>query len=48
MKIGIISDTHDHHSNVIKAIRIFNERRVKYVLHAGDIIRLLRQRRLRI
>lgn len=38
MKIGIISDTHDHHSNVIKAIRIFNKRRVKYVLHAGDIV----------
>jgi putative phosphoesterase len=38
MNIGIISDTHDHHSNVIKAIEIFNKRQVKYVLHAGDIV----------
>jgi uncharacterized protein len=38
MKIGIISDTHDHHGNVIKAVKIFNEEQVKYVLHAGDIV----------
>lgn len=38
MKIGIISDTHDAHQNVLQAIDIFNERKVKYVLHAGDII----------
>jgi predicted phosphodiesterase len=38
MQIGIISDTHDHHRNVIRAVEIFNERGVEYVLHAGDIV----------
>lgn len=38
MKIGIISDTHDHHDNVTGAIQIFNENQVKFVLHAGDIV----------
>ena len=38
MKVGIISDTHDHHKNVLKAIEIFNERKVEYVLHAGDMV----------
>jgi len=38
MKIGLISDTHDNVVNTLKAVRIFNERAVDYVLHAGDII----------
>jgi len=38
MKIGIISDTHDHHENVLKAIDFFNDRKVEYVLHAGDMV----------
>ena len=38
MKIGIISDSHDHHANVLKAIEIFNKAGVKHVLHAGDIV----------
>ena len=38
MKIGIISDTHDHHANVLKAVEVFNEQKVSYVLHAGDIV----------
>jgi uncharacterized protein len=38
MKIGIISDTHDHHVNVLKAIEIFNNERVEYIFHAGDIV----------
>ena len=38
MKIGIISDSHDHHQNVLEAIRIFNERNVDYILHAGDMV----------
>lgn len=38
MKIGIISDTHDHHKNVLAAIQIFNDKLVDYVLHAGDIV----------
>jgi putative phosphoesterase len=38
MKIGIISDTHDDHRNVLKAIDVFNAHKVEYVLHAGDMI----------
>lgn len=38
MKIGIISDTHNAHENVLKTIKIFNEYKVKYILHAGDIV----------
>jgi len=38
MKIGIISDTHDDHNSIGKAVDIFNERRVSYILHAGDIV----------
>ncbi|MEN6337016.1 MAG: metallophosphoesterase [Phycisphaerales bacterium] len=38
MRIGIISDTHDHHRNVLAAVEIFAQRRVEYVLHGGDIV----------
>ena len=38
MKIGIISDTHDDHGNVLAAIGIFNDAEVDTVLHAGDIV----------
>jgi uncharacterized protein len=38
MKIGIISDTHDDIENVRKAIEIFNEKNVQYVIHAGDYV----------
>jgi len=38
MKIGIVSDSHDHHVNVLKAVDIFNDEKVDYILHAGDII----------
>ena len=37
MQIGIISDTHDHHGNVRRAIEVFRDEGVQYVLHAGDI-----------
>ena len=37
MRIGIISDTHDNHRNVRRAIEIFNEQAVEYVLHGGDV-----------
>ena len=37
MKIGIISDTHNNRVNVLKAISIFNEQKVGWVLHAGDM-----------
>lgn len=38
MKIGIISDTHDDHQNVLKAIEVLKQKKVEYVLHAGDIV----------
>jgi putative phosphoesterase len=38
MLIGIISDSHDHHQNILKAVKVFSERGVRYVFHAGDII----------
>jgi len=38
MKIGIISDSHDDVDNVNKAIDIFEQNKVKTVIHAGDII----------
>ena len=38
MKIGILSDTHDHHANVLRAIDLFDERQVEVVLHSGDMV----------
>ena len=38
MKLGIISDTHDDIVNVRKAIDIFNQESVRYVIHAGDYV----------
>ena len=38
VKIGIISDTHDHQRHIRKAIELFNERQVEVVFHAGDLI----------
>lgn len=38
MKIGILSDSHDHLDNIHKAAQLFRERGVDQVLHAGDII----------
>ena len=37
MKIGIISDTHNNTSNVARARKIFHDKNVSYILHAGDI-----------
>jgi putative phosphoesterase len=36
--IGILSDSHDNLKAVRKAVEFFNEREVKAVLHAGDIV----------
>ena len=36
MLIGILSDTHDNIPLVKKAIGVFNEKEVGYVIHAGD------------
>ena len=38
MKIGIISDSHDHRTNIIKAVECFNDENVNRVIHAGDIV----------
>ncbi len=36
MLIGVMSDTHDNIPLVRKAIEVFNDKRVGYVIHAGD------------
>lgn len=38
MLIGLIADTHDNLPKIKEAVRIFNERKVEVVLHAGDYI----------
>lgn len=38
MLIGLISDTHDNIYKIEKAVKIFNEKKVEFVLHAGDHI----------
>jgi len=38
MKIGILSDTHDHLSNLRRALEIFKAEGCERVLHAGDFI----------
>ena len=38
MKIGLISDTHDNIQNIQKTTSLFNDRRVSFVIHAGDIV----------
>ena len=38
MEIGIISDTHDNIKNIEKAVNVFSERRVRFVIHAGDYV----------
>ena len=38
MKIGIISDSHDHRTNIIKAVECFNDENVDRVIHAGDLV----------
>jgi putative phosphoesterase len=37
MKIGLISDTHDNFRNIESAVKIFNNKNISYVIHAGDI-----------
>jgi len=38
MKIGIISDSHDHPDNISRSVRIFRDRDVAYILHLGDYV----------
>ncbi len=37
MKVGIISDTHDGLANAGKAAEVFGQKKVSFILHAGDI-----------
>ena len=36
MLIGVISDTHDHKENILKAVKIMNEKEVGALIHCGD------------
>jgi len=36
MRIGIISDTHDHIEHINKAVKIFKDENIPLVIHAGD------------
>ena len=38
MKIGIMSDSHDHVDNIRKSIQVFREKEVDHVLHLGDYV----------
>ena len=38
MKIGIISDSHDHRENIKKTVKCLNDENVDMVLHGGDIV----------
>jgi hypothetical protein len=37
MRIGIVSDTHNHVRNVQRIVELFNEAGVERVIHTGDI-----------
>lgn len=36
MKLAVISDTHDHQNNILKAVSIINEKNVETLIHCGD------------
>jgi len=38
MKLAVISDTHDHKDNILKAVFIMNERKVDALIHCGDYV----------
>ena len=38
MRIGIFSDTHDNLPKIEKAVKLFNQKKVDFVLHAGDYV----------
>ncbi len=37
MRIGVVSDTHNHLRNVERIVELFNEAAVERVIHTGDI-----------
>jgi uncharacterized protein len=38
MRIGVLSDTHDNLPKIEKAVKLFNRKKVCFVLHAGDFV----------
>ncbi|MFX0003729.1 MAG: metallophosphoesterase [Promethearchaeota archaeon] len=38
MLIAVISDTHDHKNNILKAVSIINERDADVLIHCGDYV----------
>ena len=38
MKVGIISDTHDHCDNIDRFVRLYEERAIDRLIHLGDIV----------
>ena len=36
--IGILSDTHDNVENILKAIKIFENVNVDFIIHCGDVV----------
>ena len=38
MKLAVISDTHDHKDNILKAVSVMNERKVDALIHCGDYV----------
>lgn len=38
MKIGIMSDSHDHIEHIIRSIEVFKSRNADYVVHLGDFV----------
>jgi len=38
MKIAVLSDTHDHMNNILKAVSIINERNADALIHCGDYV----------
>ena len=37
MKIGILSDTHNHVENLQKALAVFKKRQIEVLIHCGDV-----------
>lgn len=40
MKIGVISDTHDHLDHICKALAVFQKHNIQHLFHCGDITSL--------
>jgi hypothetical protein len=38
MKIGLISDSHDHLENIKKSVKVFKDSKVDLVIHLGDYV----------